>query len=393
MTKVGSDGGSQAGAVFTLYEGSDRTGTVVGRKAKPRRGRVGTRLGASLEPVSEPLRVVSLVSPASLLGTGCTRLRHMRRFTGHPDAVPTSSPIRARPGMNATDDPRRRPGRVLGFVDCGSCLPSCSCRRRPAPPVILTEGNFGPHHAQDRDGRDPLRHRPDRRRPRFADRRPQRSRVAARATTSPPWRRSTRRWPWPSRPNTLLIGIAPTGGKLPESWRRTILDAIERRARRPLGPAHVPRRRPRVRGGGGREGHRIVDYRRPPERRRRRSGGRTRPGKRVILTVGTDCAIGKMSVALELRQRRSRRATAAVFVPTGQTGMMIDGWGVAVDRVISDFVAGDRRVDARGGRGARRLAHRRGPGLARPPGVFVRDPRAHPRLDAARHGDGPQARA
>ena len=61
----------------------------------------------------------------------------------------------------------------------------------------------------------------------------------------------------------------------------------------------------------------------------------------MILTVGTDCAIGKMSVALELRAGgASRPGGSASFVPTGQTGMMIEGWGVAVDRLISDFAQG-----------------------------------------------------
>jgi uncharacterized NAD-dependent epimerase/dehydratase family protein len=64
------------------------------------------------------------------------------------------------------------------------------------------------------------------------------------------------------------------------------------------------------------------------------------PGKRVILTVGTDCAIGKMSVALEFRRAATAAGRSVVFTPTGQTGMMIDGWGVAIDRVISDFVQG-----------------------------------------------------
>ena len=72
---------------------------------------------------------------------------------------------------------------------------------------------------------------------------------------------------------------------------------------------------------------------------RRRSGAPT-ARQRVILTVGTDCAIGKMSVALELRKSAVAAGRSAVFVPTGQTGMMIEGWGVAVDRVISDFVQG-----------------------------------------------------
>ena len=60
----------------------------------------------------------------------------------------------------------------------------------------------------------------------------------------------------------------------------------------------------------------------------------------MILTVGTDCAIGKMSVALELRRSALAAGDRATFVPTGQTGMMIEGWGVPVDRVISDFVQG-----------------------------------------------------
>ena len=60
----------------------------------------------------------------------------------------------------------------------------------------------------------------------------------------------------------------------------------------------------------------------------------------MILTVGTDCAIGKMSVALELRRAAVAAGLRGVFVPTGQTGMMIEGWGVAVDRVIADFLQG-----------------------------------------------------
>jgi uncharacterized NAD-dependent epimerase/dehydratase family protein len=60
----------------------------------------------------------------------------------------------------------------------------------------------------------------------------------------------------------------------------------------------------------------------------------------VILTVGTDCAIGKMSVALELRSAARSAGRSISFVPTGQTGMMIEGWGAAVDRLISDFAQG-----------------------------------------------------
>ena len=60
----------------------------------------------------------------------------------------------------------------------------------------------------------------------------------------------------------------------------------------------------------------------------------------VPCTVGSDCAIGKMSVALELRRAALAAGDTAAFVPTGQTGMMIEGWGVAVDRLVADFVQG-----------------------------------------------------
>ena len=208
--------------------------------------------------------------------------------------------------------------------------------------MILTEGQFGAHHAQDRDGRDPLR-RPTRS-SRVLD-----SSIAGRNVSEwlpghdiPAVATLAEALALPEPPDTLLIGIAPTGGKLPADWRATILEAIDAGLDVHSGPAHVPRRRPGVRRGG-----RAPRASRSSTTAGRRSATETaigrphEPGKRVILTVGTDCAIGKMSVALELRKARSRRpATTAVFVPTGQTGMMIDGWGVAVDRVISDFVQG-----------------------------------------------------
>ncbi|HJW22840.1 MAG TPA: DUF1611 domain-containing protein [Candidatus Limnocylindrales bacterium] len=144
----------------------------------------------------------------------------------------------------------------------------------------------------------------------------------------------------PGPPDALLIGIAPTGGKLPESWRATILDAIAAGMEIHSGLHTFLGDDPEFSAAAAAAGVRIVDYRRPPERHETAVGRRHLPGKRVILTVGTDCAIGKMSVALELRKVALAAGDSAVFVPTGQTGMMIDGWGVAVDRVISDFVQG-----------------------------------------------------
>ena len=61
---------------------------------------------------------------------------------------------------------------------------------------------------------------------------------------------------------------------------------------------------------------------------------------RIVLTVGSDCAIGKMTVSLELDRAAQARGLASRFVPTGQTGIAIAGWGIAVDAVVSDFLAG-----------------------------------------------------
>jgi uncharacterized NAD-dependent epimerase/dehydratase family protein len=140
--------------------------------------------------------------------------------------------------------------------------------------------------------------------------------------------------------DALLIGIAPTGGRLPAAWRAAILEAIEA-GLDVLSGLHVfLADDPEFAEAARRAGTEIVDYRRPPDRNETAVGRRHLPGKRVILTVGTDCAIGKMSVALELRRAAVDAGRSAVFVPTGQTGMMIDGWGVAVDRVVADFLQG-----------------------------------------------------
>ena len=144
----------------------------------------------------------------------------------------------------------------------------------------------------------------------------------------------------PVPPDTLLIGIAPTGGRLPDDWRATIVETIRAGLDVHSGLHTFLGDDPEFTAEAARAGVTIVDYRRPPERKETAVGRRHAPGSRVILTVGTDCAIGKMSVALDLRKSALRAGDEAVFVPTGQTGMMIDGWGVAVDRVISDFVQG-----------------------------------------------------
>jgi uncharacterized NAD-dependent epimerase/dehydratase family protein len=205
--------------------------------------------------------------------------------------------------------------------------------------AILTEGNFGPHHGKTamgviRYGTEPIAAVLD-------------SSIAGRNVSEwvpgkdiPAVATLAEAFALPEPPDTLLIGIAPTGGKLPDSWRTTILQAIDAGMEVHSGLHTFLGDDPEFSAAAAAKGVRIVDYRRPPERHETAVGRLHAPGKRVILTVGTDCAIGKMSVALELRKSALALGDPAVFVPTGQTGMMIDGWGVAVDRVISDFVQG-----------------------------------------------------
>src|SRR4029078_13658479 len=76
-----------------------------------------------------------------------------------------------------------------------------------------------------------------------------------------------------------------------------------------------------------------------PSQRIARGLARKSRAKRV-LTVGLDCNIGKMVTSLELRRAAKHTGLSAAFVATGQTGIMIEGWGIAIDHVISDFTAG-----------------------------------------------------
>jgi len=84
----------------------------------------------------------------------------------------------------------------------------------------------------------------------------------------------------------------------------------------------------------------LRDLRRPPDDLDCPSGANLEVDAPIVLTVGSDCAIGKMTVSLELDRAARARGIASVFVPTGQTGIAIAGWGIAVDAVVSDFLAG-----------------------------------------------------
>ncbi|MFN3650179.1 MAG: DUF1611 domain-containing protein [Armatimonadota bacterium] len=152
------------------------------------------------------------------------------------------------------------------------------------------------------------------------------------------------------RPDALVIGIAPPGGALPEAWRpilRACLDAgvaVLSGLHTFLGDDPELARLARERGTE------IVDLRRPPADQPI-AGGRARSTRaRRILTVGTDCNVGKMAATVELVRAARRRGLRAEMAATGQTGMLIAGSGVTLDRVPGDFMAGwaERLVLERG---------------------------------------------
>ena len=142
------------------------------------------------------------------------------------------------------------------------------------------------------------------------------------------------------QPDTLLIGIAPMGGALPTAWRWQLLAAIEAGLDIVSGLHFFISDDEELRAAAEKRGVTIWDVRRPPDKNRVAQFIPHRPGSHTILMVGSDCAVGKMTVALELDHEAQRRGLNSAFVATGQTGIMISGTGLPVDRIISDFVAG-----------------------------------------------------
>jgi uncharacterized NAD-dependent epimerase/dehydratase family protein len=139
---------------------------------------------------------------------------------------------------------------------------------------------------------------------------------------------------------TLVIGVAPLGGRLTVEWRAGILDALARGMDVEAGLHSILADDPELVSAARAAGAALRDLRAVPGDLDVPPGPGSRPDVRVVHSVGSDCAIGKMSVTLELDAAARARGLSSVFVPTGQAGVAIAGWGIAVDHVISDFVAG-----------------------------------------------------
>jgi uncharacterized NAD-dependent epimerase/dehydratase family protein len=139
--------------------------------------------------------------------------------------------------------------------------------------------------------------------------------------------------------NTLLIGIAPSGGKLPPAWRKILLEAIERGMSLVSGLHDFLADDPELSAAAARKGVQIYDVRKNNERDVANRLNLREDCLRIH-TVGQDCSVGKMLASVELANALIKRGHDAKFVATGQTGIMIEGDGCPVDCVVSDFVNG-----------------------------------------------------
>ncbi len=142
------------------------------------------------------------------------------------------------------------------------------------------------------------------------------------------------------KPTALLIGIAPQGGRLPEEWRATIRSAIESKLEIWSGLHTFISDDAELSELARTKGVAIHDLRRPPRDLPVAMGRVRTVDATVVLTVGTDCNIGKMTGALQLRADLLSRGHRVAFAGTGQTGILIEGSGIGVDAVIADFIAG-----------------------------------------------------
>ena len=154
-------------------------------------------------------------------------------------------------------------------------------------------------------------------------------------------------------PNTALVGVVTQGGRFPGDWQELLKSCVSHGLDLENG-LHVRLRDiPGLTELAAKHGAALRDLREPPPDLSTATGENLEVDATIVLTVGSDCAIGKMTAICELDLEARRRGLKSVFVPTGQTGVAIAGWGISVDAVLSDFLAGaaERLVVEGGKRG------------------------------------------
>jgi len=137
---------------------------------------------------------------------------------------------------------------------------------------------------------------------------------------------------------TMIVGVANAGGVLPAHWVSTIVQAIEHGMDIASGLHNRLVDVPEIATAAARHGRKLFDVRHSSERFATGKGTK-RSGLR-LLTVGTDCSVGKKYTALALEKGMRAAGFDADFRATGQTGVFISGRGVAIDAVVADFISG-----------------------------------------------------
>ena len=138
----------------------------------------------------------------------------------------------------------------------------------------------------------------------------------------------------------VLIGTAAAGGRIPDGYRPALARALERGLAVWNGLHERVLADPQLAAAAKRGGGAVRELREPPPDLPIGGHRRPREGARVVLTVGSDAAVGKMTASLEITAALRRAGERAEFVATGQTGIAIAGAGIAVDAVVADFIAG-----------------------------------------------------
>ena len=141
-------------------------------------------------------------------------------------------------------------------------------------------------------------------------------------------------------PTVAVVGVATQGGRFPPAWRDLLKSCIVNGLDVESGLHEFISEDSELARLASEHGVELRDLRRPPQGLSVPTGANLEVDAKIVLTVGSDCAIGKKTVAIELDLEARRRGLESVFVPTGQTGIAIAGWGIAVDAVVSDFLAG-----------------------------------------------------
>ncbi len=138
---------------------------------------------------------------------------------------------------------------------------------------------------------------------------------------------------------TMVVGVANRGGVISDGWRATLVEALDAGMDLASGLHQPLTSVPGLADKAAAAGRRLIDARHPGGDGYAVATGAPRPGRR-LLTVGTDCSVGKMYTSLAIEREMKARGMAVDFRATGQTGILIAGAGVPVDAVVADFISG-----------------------------------------------------